>query len=105
IPRNGRCRIPAGAEGNVQNIEYKGEDTFGAGTTEMTIKHRAFFVAAAILIAIVWLNVAPGGDRQALVVKAEDRACTQDAECKLVEVPCTCGQQHLAANLQHYKRY
>jgi hypothetical protein len=71
----------------------------------MTIKHRASFVAAAILVAIVWLNVAPGDDRPALVVKPEDRACTQDAECKLVEVPCTCGQQHLAANLQHYKRY
>ena len=71
----------------------------------MTIKHRAFFVAATALVAIVWLDVAPGSDRQALVVKPEDRACTQDAECKLIEVPCTCGQQHLVANLQHYKSY
>jgi len=71
----------------------------------MTIKHRASFVAAAILVAIAWSNVAPGDDRPAPVVKPEDRACTQDAECKLVEVPCTCGQQHLAVNLQHYKRY
>jgi hypothetical protein len=71
----------------------------------MTIKHRAFFFAAAILVTIVWLDVAPGGDQQSSVVKPEDRVCTQDAECKLVEVPCTCGQQHLVANLQHYKNY
>ena len=71
----------------------------------MTIKYGAYFVAAAILVAIVSLDVAPDSDRKALVVKPEDRACTQDAECKLVEVPCTCGQQHLVANLQHYKSY
>src|ERR1700687_5432252 len=71
----------------------------------MKIKRGAFFVTAGALVAIAWLGVAPGDDRPALVVKPEDRACTQDAECKLVEVPCTCGQQHLAANLQHYKHY
>lgn len=72
---------------------------------EMKIKRRAFFVMAGALVGIAWLGLAPGGDRPAPVVKPGDRVCTQDAECKLVEVPCTCGQQHLAANLQHYKRY
>jgi hypothetical protein len=72
---------------------------------EMKIKLRAFFVTAGSLVAIAWLGVAPGGDGPAPVVKPEDRVCTQDAECKLVEVPCTCGQRHLAANLEHYKRY
>src|ERR1700726_4026623 len=71
----------------------------------MKIKRGAFFVTAGALVAIAWLGVAPGDDRPAPVVKPGDRVCTQDAECKLVEVPCTCGQQHLAANLQHYKRY
>src|SRR5450631_3933503 len=71
----------------------------------MKIRHRAAFVTAGILVAIVWLGVAPGGNRQTPVVKPEDGHCTQDAECKLVEVPCTCGQQHLAANLQHFERY
>jgi len=98
-------RIPAGAEGGVQNIGYNGEDTCGVGPAKMKIKHKAYFVTVGILVAIVWLSVAPGGDRQTPVVKPEDRVCTQDAECKLVELPCTCGQQHLAANLQHYKRY
>lgn len=93
------------AHGNSQKTARNGKGAFGARTTEMTIKHRAFFVAAAILVGIVWLDVAPGGDQQAPVVKPEDRVCTQDAECKLVEVPCTCGQQHLVANLQHYKSY
>jgi len=72
---------------------------------EMKIKRGAFFVTAGALVAIARLGVAPGDDRPAAVVKPGDRVCTQDAECKLVEVPCTCGQQHLAANLQHYKRY
>jgi len=71
---------------------------------EMKIKRRALFATAGALVAIAWLGVPPGGD-PAPVVKPADRVCTQDAECKLVEVPCTCGQQHLAANLQHYKRY
>jgi len=72
---------------------------------EMKIKRGAFFVTAGALVAIAWLGVAPGDDRPAPVVKPGDRVCTQDAECKLVEVPCTCGQRHLPANLQHYKRY
>ena len=72
---------------------------------EMKIKRRAFFVTVGALVATAWVGVAPGGDRPVPVVKPEDRVCTKDAECKLVEVPCTCGQQHLAANLQHYKRY
>jgi hypothetical protein len=71
----------------------------------MKIKRRAFFPTAGALVVIGWLGVAPGGDRPALVVEPGDRVCTQDAECRLVEVPCTCGQRHLAANLQHYKRY
>lgn len=71
----------------------------------MNIKRGAFFIMAGALVASAWLGVAPGGDHPAPVVKPEDRVCTQDAECKLVEVPCTCGQRHLAANLQHYKRY
>ncbi len=71
----------------------------------MKFKRRSFFVAAGALVAIAWLGVAPGGDRPAPVVEPADRACTQDAECRLVELPCTCGQQHLAVNLWHYKRY
>jgi hypothetical protein len=72
---------------------------------DMKIKRRAFFVTVGALVATAWAGVAPAGDRPVPVVKPEHRVCTKDAECKLVEVPCTCGQQHLAANLQHYKRY
>jgi hypothetical protein len=71
----------------------------------MEIKRGVFVVTAGVLVAIAWLGMAPGGDRPALVVKPGDGVCTRDAECKLVEVPCTCGQQHLVANLEHYKRY
>jgi hypothetical protein len=69
------------------------------------IKHIVFAVLSCIFFAIAWIRLAPGSDRQALAVKPEDRVCTQDADCQLVEVPCTCGQLQLAVNVQHYKRY
>ncbi len=69
------------------------------------IRRTAFVVTAESLVAIAWLGVAPAGNPPAPVVNPKDRICTQDAECKLVEVPCTCGQRRLAVNVRHYKRY
>jgi len=61
--------------------------------------------SAFLAAAISWLLVTQGGDRRADTVKPEDRACTRNAECRLVEVPCTCGQLNLAVNVQNYKKY
>src|SRR5208283_280251 len=81
------------------------EDACGVRSAKAKIKLRAFVVSAGVLFTASWLGVAPGGDRTASVVESKDRVCTQDAECRLIEVPCTCGQQHLAANRQRYKVY
>jgi len=53
----------------------------------------------------VLVTVATGNAQQVEVVKPEDRICKRDADCKLVEVPCTCGQTKLAVNVQHLKTY
>jgi hypothetical protein len=55
--------------------------------------------AAALVI------VATGEAQSAEVVKSEHRMCKRDADCQLVEVPCTCGQTKLAVNVQHLQNY
>jgi hypothetical protein len=71
----------------------------------MNVKHIVFAVLSCIFFAIAWIRLAPGSDRQALAVKPEDRVCTHDADCQLVEVPCTCGQLKLAVNVHRSKGY
>src|SRR6185369_9687144 len=58
-----------------------------------------------ILFAMAWLTVAPGKAQPGEAVKPEHRVCQRDADCQLVEVPCTCGQTKLAVNVQHSKNY
>src|SRR6185369_5373237 len=42
-----------------------------------------------ILFAMAWLTVAPGKAQPGEAVKPEHRVCQRDADCQLVEVPCT----------------
>src|SRR5450631_4242822 len=58
-----------------------------------------------IFVAMTWLTVATGKAQPVDLVKPEDRLCKRDADCQLVEVPCTCGQTKLAVNVQHLKNY
>src|SRR5450631_1935829 len=77
----------------------------GFGLAIMKFRHVVLSVVACLVVATAWLLVAHGGDRQTAAVKPEDRVCNRDADCRLVEVPCTCGQSKLAVNVLHYKSY
>lgn len=74
-------------------------------TLRMKVRHIAFAALSCAILTIVWIRLAPGSDQQAPAVRPEDRVCNQDADCKLVEVPCTCGQLRLAVNVHNYKKY
>jgi hypothetical protein len=71
----------------------------------MSIKHIVIVVLAFLVVTLAWYFVAPAIGGQAYVVEPEDRICSRDADCQLVEVPCTCGQSKLAVNAKSSKRY
>ena len=88
-----------------ENVWHPSRFATRIGHVDMNIKHIVFVVLAFLFVALAWYLVAPAVGGQVYVVKPEDRICTRDADCQLVEVPCTCGQSKLAVNAKSYKRY